>query len=58
MESLLSPFDKPCTVCNVEPDDNSIWVHGYIGILPVAFCGTCYSGIADMVRQLEESNEE
>ena len=32
-------------------------VDGAIGILPVAFCPTCYSGICDMCSQLEEISE-
>lgn len=31
---------------------------GYIGILPVSFCPTCYSGIMDFADQMREGEDE
>ena len=40
-----------CTVCKCEFTDAEGGVQGYFGILPVAFCPTCYSSMYDMVQQ-------
>lgn len=53
--------DHICTVCSCEFSDDEGGVIGYFGILPVAFCPTCYSSMYDMVQQdmgyLEEIDE-
>ena len=49
--------EHKCTVCSCEFTDEEGGVIGYIGILPVAFCPTCYSGIYDMVSQDMEIEE-
>lgn len=39
-----------CSVCHCEFDvESEGGVIGYFGILPVAFCPTCYSSCCDMV---------
>jgi hypothetical protein len=40
-----------CTVCRCEFTNDEGGVLGYFGILPVAFCPTCYSSMVDMVSQ-------
>ena len=45
--------DHKCSVCQCDFTDDEGGIQGYIGILPVAFCPTCYSGICDMVEQLD-----
>ena len=40
-----------CNVCSCEFTDDEGGVQGYFGILPVAFCPTCYSCMVDMVQQ-------
>lgn len=40
-----------CTVCSCSFTDDEGGVQGYFGILPVAFCPTCYSSMYDMVQQ-------
>ena len=40
-----------CNVCSCEFVDDEGGVVGYFGILPVAFCPTCYSSMVDMVTQ-------
>jgi hypothetical protein len=56
---VLSPHGRPCSICGSDnpehtgEDDGLIWVHGYIGNLPVVFCGICYGGVVSMVRLLE-----
>jgi hypothetical protein len=48
-----------CNVCSCEFTDDEGGVLGYFGILPVAFCPTCYSSMVDMVQQdLEIGVEE
>jgi hypothetical protein len=43
--------DHKCNVCACEFTDDESGVLGYFGILPVAFCPTCYSSMVDMVQQ-------
>jgi len=45
--------DHECSVCQCDFTDDEGGIQGYIGIIPVAFCPTCYSGICDMVEQLD-----
>jgi hypothetical protein len=50
--------DHECSVCQCDFTDDEGGIQGYIGILPVAFCPTCYSGICDMVEQLDDREWE
>jgi hypothetical protein len=43
--------EHECTVCACEFTDDQGGVLGYFGILPVAFCPTCYSSMVDMLSQ-------
>ena len=45
--------DHQCSVCQCDFTDDEGGIQGYIGIIPVAFCPTCYAGICDMVEQLD-----
>jgi hypothetical protein len=47
-----------CSVCEIDFLDEEGGMLGYIGIIPVAFCPTCYAGICDMVEQLYEKEWE
>jgi hypothetical protein len=40
-----------CNVCSYTFTNDEGGVLGYFGILPVAFCPTCYSSMVDMVTQ-------
>jgi hypothetical protein len=40
-----------CNVCSCTFTDDEGGVQGYFGMLPVAFCPTCYSSMYDMVEQ-------
>ena len=46
--------DHVCNVCQCDFTDDEGGAQGYLGILPVAFCPTCYAGIVDMVEQLDD----
>ena len=50
--------DAECSVCEINFADDEGGMLGYIGIIPVAFCPTCYAGICDMVEQLDEREWE
>ena len=51
--------DHKCNVCACDFTDDEGGILGYFGILPVAFCPTCYSSMVDMVQQdLEIGIEE
>ena len=43
--------DHRCNVCSTNFTDDEGGVLGYFGMLPVAFCPTCYSSMVDMVTQ-------
>lgn len=43
--------DHKCNVCTCEFTDDEGGIQGYFGMLPVAFCPTCYSCMSDMVQQ-------
>ena len=50
--------DHKCSICQCDFTDDEGGIQGYIGILPVAFCPTCYAGIFDMVEQLNDREWE
>ena len=48
-----------CNVCTGEFDlDGEGGITGDIGILPVAFCPTCFAGVSDMCEQLGNLSDE
>ena len=48
-----------CSVCSGELDlDGEGGIVGDIGILPVAFCPTCFAGVEDMCKQLGNFSDE
>ena len=51
--------EHKCNVCSCDFTDDEGGIQGHFGILPVAFCPTCYSCMVDMVSQdLELTGEE
>ena len=50
--------DHECSVCQCEFTDDEGGIQGYIGIIPVSFCPTCFAGICDMVEQLYDRQWE
>lgn len=51
-------MDK-CSVCSCDFEEESEGgVIGYIGVLPVSFCPTCFAGIMDMAEQFRDIDEE
>jgi hypothetical protein len=51
--------DHKCNVCACAFTDDEGGIQGHFGILPVAFCPTCYSCMVDMISQdLELIGEE
>ena len=42
---------QECRVCSCEFTHSEGGVSGYFGMIPVAFCPTCYSSMVDMVSQ-------
>jgi hypothetical protein len=50
--------DNKCNICQTDFTDDEGGMLGYIGILPVAFCPFCYSGICDMMDQLDDREWE
>ena len=50
--------DHKCNVCQCDFTDDEGGVQGYLGILPVAFCPFCLSGLFNMIGQLDEREWE
>lgn len=46
--------DHKCNVCQCDFTDDEGGIQGYLGSLPVAFCPTCFSGLCDMVEQVND----
>lgn len=47
-----------CSVCCCEFTNDEGGIQGYFGILPVAFCPTCFSCMCNMVQQVTHEFEE
>ena len=44
-------IENTCSICNgTFTEDEGGMNGGYIGILPVSFCPTCFNGIMEMAR--------
>ena len=43
-----------CSICDCIYTEAEVGIEGTFGILPVAFCPTCFTSCCDMVKQLEE----
>lgn len=50
--------DHICNVCQCDFTDDEGGIQGYLGMLPVAFCPTCFAGLCDMVEQLNDREWE
>jgi hypothetical protein len=50
--------DHKCTVCSCAFTDDEGGIQGYFGMLPVAFCPTCYSCMLDMAGQILNGEED
>jgi hypothetical protein len=50
--------EHKCNVCSCIFTDAEGGIQGYFGILPVAFCPTCFSSMCDMVQQMSDTLEE
>ena len=50
--------DHKCTICQCDFTDDEGGIQGYLGILPVAFCPFCFSGIFTMVHQMDDREWE
>jgi len=50
VDALDAMSIKECSICSSELDDSD--VHGYFGIIPVAFCCWCMSSLHDMISQM------
>jgi hypothetical protein len=50
--------DHKCNVCQCDFTDDEGGIQGYFGILPVAFCPTCYASMCDMVGQFDDREWE
>ena len=54
-KQMIQITDTECSVCDCQFDlESEGGIQGVFGILPVAFCPTCYAGCVDMVQQFEE----
>lgn len=47
-----------CTICEWELEDEEVAISGNFGILPVAFCDTCFTCMLDMAEQVLDLKED
>jgi hypothetical protein len=45
-----------CSICTCEYSEEEGGIEGHFGILPVAFCPTCFSSLCDMVNQYNDGD--
>ena len=50
--------DHKCNVCSCDFTDDEGGIQGHFGILPVAFCPTCYSCMLNMAGQILNGEED
>lgn len=51
-------LDK-CSLCSTEETENSpLYVKGYAGSLPVAFCDSCYASLESIIYQVKVLEED
>ena len=56
-EKQLMMFD--CTICKCKFSEQAGGLQrGVIGIIPISFCPTCFSGIMEMADYFRGTNEE
>ena len=56
-EKELLMFD--CTICNCKFSEQEGGLQrGVIGMIPISFCPTCFSGIMDMADYFRGTDEE
>ena len=51
---MTGEIGHKCSICDCIYTESEGGIEGNFGILPVAFCPTCYSSTVDMVKQLED----
>jgi hypothetical protein len=56
-ERIIQRFD--CTVCDCKfTEDEGGLQRGVIGMLPVSFCPTCFSGVMDMAEYFRDKDNK
>ncbi len=49
----MSEEQRKCTICHTDYDsEEEGGVEGYLGIIPVSFCSSCFAGIVSMVEEV------
>jgi hypothetical protein len=49
----MSEEQRKCTICHSHYDLNlEGGIEGYLGIIPVSFCSSCFTGIVSMVEEV------
>lgn len=46
--------DHKCTICQYQFSDDEGGTLGFLGVLPVAFCPSCFCGLCDMIDQFDD----
>jgi hypothetical protein len=50
--------DHKCSVCSCDFTEDEGGILGHFGMLPVAFCPTCYSCMLDMAGQILNGEQD
>lgn len=46
-----------CSLCNVDLEEDTTALAGYLGILPVKFCDTCYNSLEELFSRNTEPDD-
>jgi hypothetical protein len=53
----MSDFPDKCTICSMPvSDDEEQFTFGWLGVMPVAFCVWCFSGLHGFFNPQEDDN--
>ena len=55
----MSDFPDKCTICSMPvSDDEEQFTFGWLGVMPVAFCVWCFSGLHGFFNPQEDDNAQ
>lgn len=55
----MSDFPDKCSICSTPvADDEEQFTFGWLGVIPVAFCVWCFSGMHDFFNSEHDMDKE
>jgi hypothetical protein len=53
MNTTSNEEQRKCTICHTDYDsEEEGGIEGYLGIIPVSFCSSCFTGVVSMVEEV------